>query len=368
MPRFLSRRATSTALIAFATIAVAACTRATEAPIRLAAVGPWSRGGNALQLQADSLAVDAINRSGALGGRRLELLAIDDSADATRAVAVAQQIVADPSVLAVLGHVNSRTTLAAGRVYEGHVPAVAATASAPDLTGFSSWFFRVVPSDSSTGRQLASLVAALGWKRMAMIYENDSYGRGLATAFTAAYPGALVTTDPVDENVKDFTPYLEVARRRGASAVFVATSEDIGLSVVQSARAGKYRMTVLGSDGWAGLAANPTFDGVVLGLPFVAEGVSAKDAPFVDAFRGRFHAEPDAAAALAYDAATLVGRAITARGASRRAVRDYLREEAAHAPFDGVTGSIQLQSDGDPRPRDLVGAVISGGRVTRLHR
>lgn len=347
---------------------VAACGGDRDTPIRLAAVGPWSRGGNALQLRADSLALDEINRAGGIGGRRLELVAIDDSADAARAVAVAQQIVADRSVVAVLGHVNSRTTLAAGRVYQGQIPAVAATASAPDLTGFSTWFFRVVPSDSSTGRQLATLAEGRGWQRMSVIYENDSYGRGLATAFAAAYHGALVTVDPVDESVTDFTPYLEVARRRGASAVFVATSEDLGLSVVKSARRGAFGLTVLGSDGWAGLAADSTFDGVVLGLPFVAEGAASSDARFVQAFRARGGQEPDAAAALAYDAATLVGRAIAARGASRRAVRDYLRDDATRQAISGVTGEILLQPDGDPSPRELIGAVISHRRVERLHR
>ncbi len=367
MPHASNRpRAVAAALLA-AVLALSACGGDRDRPIRLAAVGPWSRGGNALQLQADSLALDEINRAGGIGGRRVELVTIDDSADAARAVTVAAHIVADRSIVAVLGHVNSRTSLSAGRVYEGHVPQVAATASSPDLSGFSSWFFRVVPSDSATGRQIAALAESLGWQRMAVIYENDSYGRGLATAFASAYSGALVTVSPVDESVKDFSPYLEVARRRGATAVFAATSEDIGLTILDGVHRGGYTMPVVGSDGWAGLAANPAFDGVVLGLPFVADGAAASDARFVDAFRQRFHQDPDAAAALAYDAATLVGRAMKARGASRGAIRDYLRDDATRQPLAGVTGSIRLLPDGDPQPRDLVGAVISHGRVTRLH-
>ena len=64
--------------------------------------------------------------------------------------------VGERGVCAVAGTGSaSAAMMAAARVYDGELPAISPTASTPDLSGISSWVFRVIPSDSATGLGIA---------------------------------------------------------------------------------------------------------------------------------------------------------------------------------------------------------------------
>jgi len=67
--------------------------------------------------RAAELAVKEINARGGIRGRLLALRTMDDSGRPEVAMRIAQQLVDDPAVVAVIGHVNSSASLAAGRIY-----------------------------------------------------------------------------------------------------------------------------------------------------------------------------------------------------------------------------------------------------------
>src|SRR5512133_3856169 len=124
-------------------------------PIQLGTAGPWTEGYGLMNKRGMDLAVADINAAGGVRGRPLELVSRDDGGSAVKATAIAQEFVADPNIVAVVGHVNSGAMVAAARVYDGHLAAVATTATAPDLTGVSPWVYRVISSDSTNGLDIA---------------------------------------------------------------------------------------------------------------------------------------------------------------------------------------------------------------------
>jgi branched-chain amino acid transport system substrate-binding protein len=294
----------------------------------------------------------------------VELQERDDSASGIRAAAVAQEFVSDPEVVAVVGHVNSGAMVAAAHVYDGHLAAVATTASSPALTGISPWVFRVISSDAANGVTLARFAVARGWKRVAILYENNSYGRGLAEAFrgdfTKASGGAVVSLDPVDAGERNLEPYVAYYRLRPPDVVFGATTEALGRALVQEARRQQLPSALLGADGWTGLIADTAAaEGVFVGAPFTATDARDGARQFVTAFVARYRAEPDAYAALAYDAARVVLQAIAAAGTDRSAIRDYLASMNAREALHGATGTIRFAASGDPLAKPYV--------MTRVH-
>src|SRR5207248_11746286 len=87
------------------------------------------------------------------------------------------------AISAVIGHVNSSGMLSAAPVYDGQLAAVATSATSPDLTGISSWVFRIISSDSLNGIALANFASNFGQRApasVAVLYENITYGRGIA--------------------------------------------------------------------------------------------------------------------------------------------------------------------------------------------
>ena len=316
------------------------------------------------------LAVEEINHSGGIGGIPLKIVARDDEANGSRAAAIAQEFVANPNVLAVIGHVNSGAMLAASRIYDGALPAVATTASSPDLSGVSKWTFRVISSDSLNGVLLARFASRIGGtsaelKRVSILYENDSYGRGLADAFQRGFRGTIVSFDPISEDL-DPEPFISFMKMKQPGIVFVAGRENSALRLLREAKRQGLEAVFIGGDGWQGIVSDvEASNGAYVGTSFNAEDPSPEVQAFVRAFEAKYRTKPDAFAALAYDATRLLAEAITKNGADRRAIRDYLTGLKPGSAFNGVTGPVYFNPSGDPIGMGFhVAQVVSGKLVS----
>jgi branched-chain amino acid transport system substrate-binding protein len=346
---------------------VSACNRGGDS-YTLGAAGPWQESYGVMTRRGIDLAVDEINKSGGINGTPLKILARDDEANGSRAAAIAQEFVGNPSVLAVVGHVNSGAMLAAARIYDGELAAVATTASSPDLSGVSTWTFRVISSDSLNGVILARFASRIGGtstalKQAAVLYENDSYGRGLADAFRRAFRGTIISFDPISEDV-NAEPYVSYFKMRQPGIVFVAGRENSALRILREARRQGLEAVFIGGDGWQGVVADTAAaSGSYVGTSFNAEDPSAEVQKFVRAFNGRYRTKPDAFAALAYDATHLIAQAIAKNGKNRRGIRDYLASLKAANAFEGVTGPVYFNENGDPIGMGFHVAQVVGGSL-----
>jgi len=347
------------ALVAVALIACTACVSG-DRSIVFAAAAPWHDPVALGTRQGIELAVDEINAAGGAGGRPLAIRWTDDSGTGTHAAVIAESLVADRSVLAVIGHINSGAQVAAAHVYDGRLVALSSQATSPDLSGLSHWLYRVVSSDAANGVGLAQFAGTLGASRAAVLYENDSYGRGLAGAFEHAFKGTVVASEPIAAAASSYEPYVTYLRQRAPDVVFVAGLETSGLAVLREAKRQHLVVPFLGGDGWTGLADDAAVgEGAYVGTPFVATDTRPEVVRFVNAFVARYHVRPDEDGALAYDATRLLAAAVTARGADRRNIRAYLAALTQSRPFAGITGPIAFDSLGDPAGREFV--------MTRMH-
>lgn len=343
-------RTTAATLLLSACVAasVAACRPAGESVV-IAAAGNWDAAYGEMNKRGIELAIELVNQEGGVRGHPLRVVMRNDKGDGTRAVNIAAEFVNDPQVLAVVGHVNSGTMIAAARVYDEGLAAVSTTASTPDLTGVSPWVFRVITSDSVNGLDLARHANARGFTRAAVLYENNAYGRGLAESFERNFRGTIVGSDPIPtEGDGDFEPFVAWIAGRKPDVVFVAGTEASGLSILREARRQGVASAFFGSDGWTGVVRDTALaEGVFVGAPFSSRDPRPEVQQFAATFRRRYGMDPDGNAALAYDATRLVARALADGGASRTAVRDWLSSRTSETAFPGVTGPISFQSTGD---------------------
>lgn len=312
--------------------------------------------------QGIDLALTEINARGGVRGRPLRLVERDDEGGGGKAAAIAGEFVANRSIVGVIGHVTSGAMMAAAPVYEQGLAAIATTASSPDLSGISEWAFRVISSDSDNGIDMARFATARGFRRVAILYENNSYGRGLADSFRRGYSGQIVAIDPIPSDGKaNLEPYVSWLRVQRPDLVFVAGTDASGRAFLQEARRQALTSAYMGGDGWTPLAVDTALaEGVFVGAPFSAEDPRAESQRFVRAYRDRYHEDPDGNAALAYDATMLLAAAIEAVGPSRSAIREWLAGLATTEPYAGVTGAIAFRASGD-----VIGHGIVMTRVRR---
>jgi branched-chain amino acid transport system substrate-binding protein len=346
-------------LLVVAGVLVACSSRSDE--IRIGAAGPWKTGYGSMNQMGIQLAEAEINAAGGIGGRPLTIVYADDEGDGARAATIAQQFVDSAPILAVVGHVNSGAMVAAAKVYDGALPAVATTVTTPDLTGISPWIFRVISSDSVNGVDLGRFANHLGHTRAAILYENNSYGRGLADAFRRAFGGEVVSIDPIAEEATSVEPYITWFRRIAPDIVFVAGTEASGIAILREARRQGLAADFLGGDGWTGIVADPAAaEGAYVGAPFSALDPRKEARDFVERFRKRYGRDPDGNAALAYDATMLVARAVE-RGRTRAGIRDALA--SGDIEYDGVTGPIRFRPNGDPIGKSFVMTRVRRGTL-----
>jgi branched-chain amino acid transport system substrate-binding protein len=347
----------------FVACVLSACARDSET-YTIASAAPSNEAYGLMARQGTELAVDVVNKRGGIRSRRLALMRVDDEGTGTRAAAVAQELVDADSVLAVVGHANSSATVAAARVYDGHLAAVSPSASSPEITGLSPWLFRVIPSDSVNGQDLARFASSLGHKQAAILYENNSYGRGLADSFRRAFPGEITSLEPVAVDGTEVEPYLAWLRLHEPGLIFVAGSDGSGLEILREARKQGIRSDFLGGDGWAGITADTTAsEGVYVGAPFSSEDPRREVQEFVRAFRAKFGRDPNSFAALAYDATMVIARAIESAGANRAGVRAYLASMRDAKTYDGVTGRIAFQPSGDVAGKPMAMTRVQRGAL-----
>lgn len=348
-----------------ALLASASCRPTSVVTVTLGAAGPWQEDYGAMNRRGIELALAELDSLGPQRAPHVRVLFRDDGGDGMRAAAIAQEFVGRREVAAVIGHVNSGAMVAAARVYDGHLAAVATTASSPALTGISSWTFRVISSDSMNGLEIARFAMRRGWRRASILYENNAYGRGLADSFVRGFKGEIVSVDPITEGTQDFEPFVTYFKRQAPEVVFVAGTGASGEAFLREARRQALDARLVGGDGWSVLASDTSMaDGVYVGAPFTAEDHRPEARRFVERFRQRYGMTPDGNAALAYDATMLIADAVQHVGPDRRRIRDYLAALGAHGGYAGVTGVIAFSPDGDPLGKSITMTRIQRGALT----
>ena len=324
--------------------------------------------------EAANLAAQEINARGGLGGRHLEVRFLPDSGDPNVAVRIARRLVDDPAVVAVVGHVTSGITQAAMGVYgsgRNPLPVVSPTASSPDLSGMSPYFFRTCPTDLAHGPALARFARnTLHAARAGILFENDDYGRGIRRAFAREFRqegGTVVSEDPFFATTPSLEPYLSRLNREGGVDVLVVGADpEGGILALRDLRRLGERVPVIGGDGLAGIEADTALaEGTRISLSYLADRPGALNANFVAAYARANHGDrPNDTGAETYDAVNLVARAIEQVGPDRRAIRDYLSQVGRGRPaYDGVTGTIVFDSLGDVPAKAVVIGVVHGGRL-----
>jgi branched-chain amino acid transport system substrate-binding protein len=360
MPAVLVRRA-SALLCCCSLVACTGQSLTRPAELHLGAAGAWETSYGEMAHRGIELAVEEMNRQGGLDGRPINVVFRDDQAEGGLAADIAREFTDNPKIVGVIGHLSSTAMVAAARVYDGELAALSPSATSPDLSGASRWLFRLNPSDSMTGRKLGEMARGqLGKRRVAVIYDNTSYGRGLVEPFLSGLGIVPVALEPIDPSGDSIAVNIAAIARQAPDLIF-AVGTVSGTPVLAALRNAGITAPVMAGDGWSGIERGMDVHNLMIALPFS----STEDRPdakrFVAAFRARYSLEPDAYAALSYDATLALARAAAA-GVTRAGTRDALasmRDTRGYA-----TGPVRFSKAGDPIGRSMHLLRIDGASRT----
>ena len=340
-------------------------------------VGVAAGRANATYFNGVQLALDRLNAERPKGAPVLALRLPPEQQPSQ--VKVAEGFRDDPHVIGVVGHTGSAQTMDAAPVYgdvdhagRNAVVAITPTATNPAVTKNSEWVFRVCPTDDDAARALARFALdSMRAKRIAIIYRNDLFGRGFTRVFTPELQrgGAQVLErDPYLAGVTEYDAYAERIARARVDVLVVAGGGVDAADMIRALRKAGANPAVLGTDDVSNIvndAAGGSKAGEFNNVRFTAfyqpgnAGASGDQVNFVSEYRKRFNSAPNQQAALSYDAAMLIGRAVHAVGADRRKVRDHIASIGNDVPpHHGLTGDIRFAGQ-----HDAIGKQVLIGKV-----
>lgn len=160
------------------------------------------------------MAVDDFNRAGGLGGQDVVLEINDDKGDQKEAINLANKIVEEKDVFAVIGSFGSSVSMAAAPVYQkAGMPMVSPNTSHPDFPGMGNMLVPISPvadiERTATGKMLYE---NFGGGDLAILYQNTDLGVTGKDILTGVYEeqgGKVVSVENfVPQTTKDFTPLL----------------------------------------------------------------------------------------------------------------------------------------------------------------
>jgi branched-chain amino acid transport system substrate-binding protein len=333
-------------------------------PVRLAAIyaetGEPSVGTAKQDFHGAALAVEALNASGGLLGRRVELLRFDNHGTPLGARHAARQAVEIGALAVVGGPWSAMATAMAEVCQQARTPFVASIATHPGVTRIGEWIFRVCYTDDQQGELLARF-ARFGLSAATaavLVNVGNAYSQGLAAIFSQAFTaagGRIVCEQGFKSNDTDYSSELAVAAAAKPDVVFLPSYALESGHIVRQAASMGITAPFLGGDGWGPTMAE-TGRGAVNGHFYTthwhpdAPVAAGKD--ITRAYQeahGRAPVQPDAI--LAYDAVMVLADAIRRAGSlDRNAIRTALEKTR---DFPGGTGTITFDADRNPMGKEV---------------
>lgn len=352
--------------------------------LKVAVAGPFTGSAAAFGEMIErgaNLKADEINAAGGINGMTLKLVFEDDAGKDGEASLVAERIATNREILAVVGHFNSSCSLAGKPTYKrAGIVALSPGSTNVNVCKGSDWTFRNLYRDDFQGQFIAKYIKSVlpELKNVAVLFDNDDYGRGLADAFTAEAKAVglnLVASEAYDRDNTDFKAQLTSIKAKNPDGIFISGLYGQAALIAKQAReAGITTAQFFGADGVDSpdflKIAGPAAEGTYLTTPFLF-GVENEAAQVVaENFEAAYGVAPDTWAALSYDAVGMIAEAIEATYSAkatlkqnRKAIRDYLASlDTPEEGYKGITGLTYFDEHGDTLNKPAYVKIVKDGK------
>ncbi|URN83126.1 ABC transporter substrate-binding protein [Acetobacterium wieringae] len=313
-------------------------------------------------------------------GKKVELVIADNKSDKAEATTAAARLIEKDKVVAILGSWGSSLSIAAGDVVKtNQIPAVALSATNPQVTAGNDYYFRVCFLDPFQGTVMANYASKkLNAKKVAIIQEvSNDYSVGLAKFFTDSFvkltgdPNAIVATGNYNTGDQDFNRILTNIKAANPDAIFAPGNFTESALIIKQARALGITAPFIGGDTWETnefiTVGGADVEGAVMSTFFDdTNPLTEAGKTFVAEYKKAYPDRENIAAvtALGYDGYMMTLDAIERAGsADPVAIRDAL---AATKDFEGATGMITIDANGDATKNEAIIKTVKDGKFTYM--
>lgn len=305
---------------------------------------------NAVELYAKQ-----VNADGGVLGKNIEIVAYDDKNSGEEAASIAERIVSDDSIVAVVGHFASGVCMSASPTYqEVGIVEISPSASHPDYSSEGDYIFRnntMISIEANETLEIASEVFEA--KRVAILSVKTDWGTSTANILKNELAGnfpnlEIVAHEEVVDGTVDFSPTITALMASEPDTIIVC-----GMYNVLGPFASQYKdsdpdINLIGfsnaySEQLIELAKEDA-EGICLPAVFFHMSEDKAVSDFVSAYEEEYGTVPSSLTAQAYDSLGLIIAAIEKAESTERA---DIKEALYKVNYPGVSGMTQFNEKGD---------------------
>ncbi|HEV3384376.1 MAG TPA: branched-chain amino acid ABC transporter substrate-binding protein [Gemmata sp.] len=330
------------------------------------------------------------------GNFTIEYLDLDDATAAEgkwtpeRETAHADQSVKDPDVMVFIGPYNSGAAkISMPILNKAGMLMISPAVTWPGLTKPGQGdpgepeiyrptgkinFTRVVPADDLQGPLGADWAKSMGVKTIAVLDDNEVYGKGIATLFkeqaVANKMKIIGHQESIDVKQNEFVGVLRKIKNIGTPDLlyFGGTSQTKAGQVAKDMLTvgfggvklmvpdGCYELAFIqsaGADLFKTIKCFVTFGGIP------PDKLTGKGKVFVDKYKEKFRKDPEGYAIYGYEAGKIAVEALKRAGKKNRAA--VLAAALSIKDYDGALGKWSFDENGDTTSRTMSGSTIENG-------
>lgn len=329
--------------------------------------GSQSEWGNQAREGAD-VAVELINESNLLSGRRLEILYEDGRGAPNESVTALRRLISINKIQAFLTQASPVTMSLAPISNSARVIQLDVGSTTPAYRKENDYTFRTAVTALQLAGGLAkSMIQKFKLRSCAMIYVSDDYGEGVRKVFRNRFQqlGGKVLAEetflPIDSEFK--TQLLRIRKLEPPAVVITARYDKLGTILKQAKSLGlntRFFGDVYSVESEQVLrVAGEAADGFTYVAPQFSMERTAAAQRFTKRFRKMYGRDPVQLSAQAHDAVFAIAYAAKS---CRSFESTCLKEKLAQVSFDGASGRLEFDDTGDVKSRPVEVRIVKGGR------
>ena len=342
-------------LLSFTVVLLAASLTNAAEPIKIGALfsvtGPPSFLGEPERNTAQ-MVVDEINKAGGIKGRPLQLIVYDTTGDATKAVQLANKLIKDDHVLAIIGPSTTGETMAVKSVTEKEqIPLISCAAGSKITDPVNPWTFKTAQNDGLAVARIFEHLQSRKLSKVAILTVSDGFGssgREQLKSQALKYGMTLVVDDTYGPKDTDMTAQLTKIRGSEAQAIICWGTNPGPAIIAKNIKQLGITLPVYMSHGVSSKKfielAGDASEGITLpsGKVIVADFLPAADAQkqalvaYVQGYKQKYGVAGDHFGGHAWDALMLLKKAIEQGGETSATLREQLEKISAFAGIGGV--------------------------------
>lgn len=314
-----------------------------------------------VQKQGIEIAMSELN--GDPVAKKMNIIYADTKMSPREITNVLQQEMAKNPVSVVMPITTAETMAIAPICNENKIVLLSPLASGDQITSAGEYVYRVSPTDSYQGRELARVVYEDKNRTASVLFVNDSWGKGLSDVFVQSFTsmgGNVRSVETCISNQTDLRTQLAKIKQSKSDALVLIVHPGEAIPALTQKKELGIRSKIYGGDTFSHKTiyteALDVAQGVVFTLPATPNNDTFRK--LSAEYKTRFGTDADINAAAARDAIMLIAEAVRSGATDGKSIKD--RFDKLSEGIIGATGLIKWDKNGDVISKHYASYKIKG--------